>query len=134
MYLFDASSVVNIVKRNLPTLLADGITLDLALYESLNAIWKEHTLLKKIDEDTALAFIRTLKNVFNVIRTLSVAGLEEEVFLFASEDCSTVYDASYVFIAKKERLILVTDDQDLREKASKSLRVMCTEDLVERRR
>ena len=38
MYLFDASSILNLIKRGLVTPLADGLTLDLALYECLNAI------------------------------------------------------------------------------------------------
>gem|GEM_PF-3750004 len=32
-------------------------TINLALYEFINVIWKEHILFKKIDEDITLKFI-----------------------------------------------------------------------------
>jgi hypothetical protein len=36
---------INLVKREYLKPLIDGATLDLAIYESLNAIWKEYLLL-----------------------------------------------------------------------------------------
>ena len=71
MYLFDASSIVNLVKRGVVKPFADGVTLDLALYESLNAIWKKYQLLKRIDKDAVLLFLDVIGSVFNVIKVLS---------------------------------------------------------------
>jgi len=82
-------------------------------------VWKEHAVLKKIDEQTAAKFIEVLGDVFRVIRMLSAVGLEDEVFKIASEENITVYDASYLCLAIKNKLTLVTDDRKLREASSK---------------
>ena len=54
MYLFDASALVNLVKKDMVKPLAKGATIDLALYESPNAVWRKHRLLGRIDEETTL--------------------------------------------------------------------------------
>jgi len=117
LYLFDASPIVNLVKRGLVKPFADGV----ALYEPLNAIWKEYQLLKKIDKDTVLLFLDVVSSVFNVIKVLSIRGLEREVFNLALRGDLTVYDASYLYVAMKNKYVLVTDDQKLKSKALKSM-------------
>ena len=62
--LFDASSIVNLVKRGVTKVLAEGKTLDLAYCESLNAVWKEHALLRKVGRKLALEYIEALSLVF----------------------------------------------------------------------
>jgi predicted nucleic acid-binding protein len=42
MYLLDAGAIVNLVKKGGLKPLAEGATLDLTIYEALNAVWKEH--------------------------------------------------------------------------------------------
>jgi predicted nucleic acid-binding protein len=131
MYLFDASSIVNLVKRGVVKPLADGVTLDLATYESLNAVWKEQLLLKRLDEDTALEFLDVLSEVFSVMELLSIRGLEREAFQYASKEGLSVYDASYLYMAAKGGLTLVTDDGGLRSRASKHLKTASSKELVE---
>ncbi|MGC8696776.1 MAG: type II toxin-antitoxin system VapC family toxin, partial [Conexivisphaera sp.] len=46
-----------------------------------------------------------------------------DVFKLASEEGLTVYDASYLLLAMRKRSILVTDDAELRDKASKYVKV-----------
>ena len=46
MYLFDANAIVELVRRNCLGPLAYGVMLDLAVYEALNAVWKEYSLIK----------------------------------------------------------------------------------------
>jgi len=53
MYLLDASVIVNLVKNGCLKPLAEEATLDLAVYMALNAVWKEHYLLRRLDEETA---------------------------------------------------------------------------------
>jgi predicted nucleic acid-binding protein len=130
VYLFDASSIVNLIKKGIAKLFAEGATLDLALYESINAVWKEYKLLRRIDRSTALMFIEIINNVFNVIRTLSIRGLEKEVFDLASKENFTIYDASYVCVSRNNKLTLITDDQRLRSKASKYVRVITSSELA----
>ncbi len=130
-YLFDASSIINLIKRGITNIFAEGKTLDLALYESMNAIWKEFALLKRIDEETALRYIEILSLVFKVLEVDSIEGEEIEVFKLASREGLTAYDASYLYIAIKGRLTLVTDDHKLRNKASHYVRVLTTKELLE---
>lgn len=130
MYFYDASSIVNLIKRGLIKPFSNGISLDLALYESLNAIWKEYQLLKKLDKDSASLFVDIIEAVFNVVRVLSIRGLEKEIFNLASKEGLTIYDASYLYIALKNRFILVTDDEKLKNKASKYVKVVTSSELA----
>jgi len=130
VYLFDASAIVNLVKKASLTAFAEGVTLDLALYESLNAVWKEYRLLKRIDEDTALKLAEIISDLFKVIKTLSIKGSEREILSLASREGTTVYDASYLYTALKNNLILVTDDRKLKEKASRHVKVLTSSQLA----
>jgi len=65
--------------------LIDGVTLDLAVYESLNAVWKEHKVLGRIDLVTAKELVELLKGVFDSVPLESAKGYEAEVFELASK-------------------------------------------------
>jgi len=130
MYLFDASSIVNLVKKGVVKFFSIGSTIDLALYESINAVWKEYKLLKRFDKNIALEFIKILGDIFNIIDTFSIKSLEKEVFEIASKEGLTIYDASYIAIAKKNNLILVTDDHVLMKKASNYVKTMNSSDFL----
>jgi len=130
MYLFDSSSLVNLVKKGIVKPFVEGVTLDLAIYESINAVWKEYVLLKRIDEETALRFVSIISRVFEVMEVTSMSGLESEVFKLASKENLTVYDASYLYVSVGRKLTLVTDDWKLRSIASKYTRVLASGDLT----
>ena len=86
---------MNLIKRGVIKPLANGLTLDLALYESLNALWKEHKLLKKVDKETVLSFIEVISGIFKTIPTETIRGLEKEVFDLASKEDLIIHDAAY---------------------------------------
>jgi len=130
MYLFDSSSLVNLVKKGIVKPFVEGVTLDLAIYESINAVWKEYVLLKRIDEETALRLVSIISRVFEVMEVTSMSGLESEVFKLASKENLTVYDASYLYVSVGRKLTLVTDDWKLRSIASKYTRVLASGDLT----
>lgn len=130
MYLFDTSAIVNLVKKGVIRPLADGVTLDLAFYEALNAVWKEHRLLKKLDEDVALAFVGVIGRVFEVMKVLSIKGLERDVFKFAIREGLTIYDAAYAYAAMKNGFTFVTDDDGLKKRVSKYLKVVSSDELT----
>lgn len=130
MYLFDSSSLVNLVKKGIVKPFVEGVTLDLAIYESISAVWKEYVLLKRIDGETALRFVSIISRVFEAMEVTSISGLESEVFKLASKENLTVYDASYLCVAVRRRLTLVTDDWKLRSIASKYTRVLASGDLT----
>ena len=132
MYVFDASAMVNLVKRGTVTPLGDGVTLDLALYECLNAVWKEHALLGRLDRETALELADIIAGVFRVVKTVTIKGSEKEVLELAAKEKLTAYDASYLYTAAKRGLALVTDDEKLREKASKYVEPLASDDIARR--
>ena len=76
MKFFDASSILNLVKIGNIRAFLDGITLELALYECLNATWKEFFLLKNIDRETALEFARIVSEVIATIQVVSAGGFD----------------------------------------------------------
>ena len=130
MYFFDAASIVNLIKRGVVKPFANGATLNLALYESINAIWKEYQLLKRLEKNTALLFLDVISSIFNVINLISIRGVEREVFNLASKENLTVYDASYLYIAMKNKFTLITDDRRLGDKASKYIKVITSLSLI----
>ncbi|MBS7652724.1 type II toxin-antitoxin system VapC family toxin [Candidatus Bathyarchaeota archaeon] len=121
--LLDASALLNIVKRAELDKLRDVATLDLVLYEALNAIWKEHVLLERMDWNTAYEFSKLVSEVFNVIEKHGIEGLELDILQQAVEHGITIYDASYLTIAVKKNFILVTDDERLSEKIKNKIMV-----------
>jgi len=128
--LFDASSLVNLIKKGITKPLLDGSTIDLAPYECLNAIWKEYALLKKLDRELALEFLDTIVDAFKIVDVKSIRGSEKEIFNFALQEKINVYDASYLYTAIKNNLTLITDDQELKSKASRHIKVISTEELA----
>jgi len=75
MYLFDASAIINLVKRAYLKPFSKGVTFDLAIYESINAVWKECFLLHRLDEETTRKLLSILKGVFDVITIASIRGV-----------------------------------------------------------
>jgi predicted nucleic acid-binding protein len=130
MYLFDSSAIINLVKRGYLKPLAEGVTLDLAVYEALNAVWKECYLLKHLDEETAGRLLSILGRVFDVITVASIRGEEAGVFELAVKEGLTVYDAAHLYYAYKNKLVLVTDDRKLGEKARQYVETVSTGELV----
>jgi len=63
MYVFDASAIVNLAKRGFLKPPGEGFSLDLAVYESLKAVWKEHKLQKRIDAGTIRDLVELKRGV-----------------------------------------------------------------------
>jgi len=59
----------------------------------------------------------------------SIKSFEEEIFKLACREEITVYDASCLYLAKVKDLILVIDDKELREKASKYIKTLTSKDI-----
>ncbi|QOJ78551.1 type II toxin-antitoxin system VapC family toxin [Infirmifilum lucidum] len=116
LYLFDASAIINLLKRGSVRTLARGATINLVVYEALNAVWKEHALLGNIDGETARRLVEVLAEVFEAMDVRSIHGLEEKVFENAVKLRLTVYDSSYVTYAAENGLTLVSDDEKLLER------------------
>ena len=128
--LFDASSLIHALKLRRPDLLYNGYVQWLTLYEAINALWEEVRLIKRISADEALKLTAVLRDVLGLVKILEVRGLEDEILRCALKHGLTAYDASYVVLAEKHGLTLVTEDRALRKVASKLIKVVSLEELL----
>jgi len=83
-----------------------------------------------LEKNTALLFLDVISSIFNVINLISIRGVEREVFNLASKENLTIYDASYLYIAMKNKFTLITDDRRLGDKASKYIKVITSSELA----
>jgi predicted nucleic acid-binding protein len=107
--------------------LKNGFISDLTFYEVGNAIWKSVSRELLTEKEA-----RKLLEIFGeVAKILNVAVLEKEkmynVLKISVKESITFYDASYIFLAVKNGLDLVTDDEKLRNVAGKYLKVYSRE-------
>ncbi|MCD6357246.1 MAG: type II toxin-antitoxin system VapC family toxin [Thermoproteales archaeon] len=116
-YLLDASALYPLLKKlgsDLYDALRKAAILDLTKYEVGNAIWVEarRGLIREWRE-VARAWSKILERA-REIKVFNVEGIEE----LAIELNLTFYDAAYAYAASRAGLTLVTEDQELGEKAS----------------
>ncbi|MEM2740207.1 MAG: type II toxin-antitoxin system VapC family toxin [Candidatus Bathyarchaeia archaeon] len=115
--LFDASAIYPLLKK-LKASIYDVIeaigVLDLTKYEVGNTIWVE--AVRGLIPDW-LPVSRAWSDVFKIITELEiddVSGVEE----IAMKLNLTFYDASYIYVAYRRSLTLVTEDREMRRKAA----------------
>ncbi len=129
-YVFDACAIINLLKRGTIESFLHGATLDLAMYETLNALWKEYKLLKKLDRVTFEKLVGILRKIFNILEICSIKDYENLVIDIACKEEITVYDASYLALAIKKNAILITDDRDLYKVAVRYVSVKSSKEVV----
>jgi len=127
MYLLDASALVPLLSEFGEQLIVRAaemrlFTLDLAVYEAGNSLWKLSTLLRSVSLGDAAEAMGVLRVV--VVRGIVQAARFGELDLtraleMASEEGITFYDSSYILAAESRAATLVTEDRKLREVASK---------------
>jgi predicted nucleic acid-binding protein len=122
--LLDASSFLLLVKkadvRSTVECLRDSFILDLTFYEVGNAIWKEGTLMKFLTSEEAERLGTMAQTILaKVNRANSEAGDFQKILEIAQTEKLSYYDSSYVYLAKKAALPLVSEDKELRTKAQK---------------
>lgn len=120
------------MKRGNVKVFAKGCTIDLAIYEAVNAVWKECHILKKIRMEVVYGLIELLSKIFNVLDLYTIRGSEKEVLEIAIREGVTIYDASYIYIAARNKLTLVTDDKKLINVAKKYTNVVTTTEITTR--
>jgi predicted nucleic acid-binding protein len=129
-HLLDASSFIKALKLKRPDAIARNHTQWLTAYEVLNAIWKEVHLVRTIREDKALELASLVKELVGYTRVLDIRGLEEKVLRTALRLGLTAYDSSYVVLAKEYGLTLITEDEELKEKAREVVKVVSVDDML----
>jgi len=129
-YLFDSSSVVCALRLKRIGVLAGNYIQGLAVYEVLNALWKEARVLRKISNDEAERLADVFIRLLGHLKILDPRGLESEIFKIAVETGLTVYDASYLALARRENLTLVTEDAELRNVANTMMTAVSLDELL----
>ena len=114
-YLFDASALLNLVRRlgeESLKILEENYILTLTIYEVGNALWRETRLLRRLTIDEAEEVMRA---IITLIKFMQVIEPQDpiEVLRVSNEIETTFYDAAYVVTALRRGLILVTDDRRL---------------------
>jgi predicted nucleic acid-binding protein len=95
------------------------VTVDLALPEALNAIWKHARKVGDLSLDEAVESARDLLRIWSRLRVYSSGEVAEEAFKLALEDGITVYDALYIQLAKRLRASLASFDDKMARVAAK---------------
>lgn len=129
-YIFDSSTIFKAIKENVVEILTGNCTLDLARYELGNILWKEHTLQKRISREELKRLARLVKDVLDLMETLTVSCHEEEILSLAESLKITFYDASYVYQAKNREISLVTEDTELADKTKTQVKTLKLENIV----
>jgi len=122
--LFDASSVIYALKLRSLKVLYDNYIQWLTIYEVINALWKEATLTKAISPQEASGIIKLFAKTLEFMEMLSPHPYEDEILSTARELNITAYDASYIVLAERNGLTLVTEDKKLRAKAEKLVKAI----------
>lgn len=86
--------------------------LDLTFYEVGNVLWKHYRRGKIENLDVAA---ETFKEVLNSLEKLKAEDFTE-ILKMATRENLTFYDAAYINVAKKHKLILISADKEILRK------------------
>ena len=127
-YIFDSSAIINLCGDRKTEKLLDGWTLNLAIYELGNAVWKQVKIHEKITVEEANLVLDSLTEVFRRLRKPETENPLETLKIAVKEGL-TYYDASYISAAVENNLTLVTDDEKLYKIGKKYVRTVKSNDL-----
>ncbi|MBM1154967.1 type II toxin-antitoxin system VapC family toxin [archaeon] len=98
-------------------------TIELALAESLNAVWKQAVLLNEIPLHEAQRAAADLLAIYKHLYVVPCATVAERAFTIAVQEKIPIYDALYIAAAIVENAVLFTADGQLARLAQKYARV-----------
>ena len=123
MIVVDSSALAAFIRKEpgwerLVDYVKNSVSMDLAVKEVSNAIWKDYAVRKLIDYETALALFKIMSLLVGVNVVLEPEEKYiEEAFKIALKTDITVYDALYIALAKSKNLSLLTLDVKQRKTA-----------------
>ena len=88
-------------------------TIDVALPETLNAIWRHALKIGDLNPNEAIDVARDFLRIWTTIRVYSSREVAEEALKLALEENIAVYDALYIQLARSLRASLATFDGKL---------------------
>jgi len=112
MSLFDASAIINLCRDKKIEKLLEGWTINLAIYELGNAVWKQAYIYNMINTSEATVILDALKEVFMKLKKPKKENPLETLKIAVKEGL-TYYDAAYIQASLENDLTLVTDDEHL---------------------
>jgi predicted nucleic acid-binding protein len=123
MSLFDSSSIVEALigeRSESIEVLKDGLRLELTFYEVGNSIRCVYLRQKKVEQADVARKMRAAARVLGIMGVAPIVIEDGDAIMQIAMDRSlTFYDASYLHAAKRDRLMLITEDDPLREAAEK---------------
>jgi len=127
-YVFDSSSIYALLTKGKIELLGGNYTVSLAKFELGNIVWKEVFLHKRINREEGLRLLSFISKVLNTMNLEDVNCKETEEI--AMDYGITFYDASYVWLARKLDLPLITEDNKLRKAVERELKVLSVDEII----
>jgi predicted nucleic acid-binding protein len=92
---------------------------DIALAESLNAIWKHTDIHKDLTQEEANATINDLAKIYDALQIISTRELTQKSTEIALTQNITIYDSLYLAATQELNATLFTADQKLHNIAKK---------------
>jgi len=95
------------------------ISIDLALKEAINAVWKQRNRSQITDEEASI-MIESLRGLIGkVVKMEDESNYLKDAISITFKQNVTIYDALYISLAKKKELILLTSDRRQAEAAER---------------
>lgn len=117
MKIFDASAILNLLEEGTLPDFSESATINLALYEIGNAVWKQVNLTKRLNQSQGEKIILSASLLIDKMKYINIDVVN--ALKIAVKEGLTFYDASYLQIAYSTRSELITDDKKLHDKAEK---------------
>ncbi|MFI5421798.1 MAG: type II toxin-antitoxin system VapC family toxin [Nitrososphaerales archaeon] len=125
-FLLDANSLLLLIRSDIEArsvksrVIQDSKILDLTTYEAGNGIWKESELLKTLSPEETNKLAVDVSLVISSLEKTYVEPSEFSLVLrIAKSERRTFYDSSYIYVAKRDNMTLITEDQTLSKIARK---------------
>ncbi|MGQ4891504.1 MAG: type II toxin-antitoxin system VapC family toxin [Candidatus Njordarchaeia archaeon] len=128
-YLLDSSAIYTCIRKGDFIKLEGNYTIDLAFYELGNIIWKSSYLHKTLTSGEKAKLTKLINGVLSLMSIIKTNGVSEGILKLAEDRGLTYYDASYVFHAIENNLILVTEDKKLLKKVRGFLKTVSSGEL-----
>lgn len=93
--------------------------MDIALAESLNALWKHVKIHKDLKTEDAKSAIQDLTKIYDTLNILTARELSEETADIALTQNITIYDSLYMAATRKLKATLYTADRKLHNTSKK---------------